>query len=174
MIGMGYRSIAQKLGVGHMTIKRDLEAVREETSTRMSKFERDYAIASSVSVYEQVEESAWKEFASAGPGSAQRARFLDVVRGARNDQTKLLTDLGFLRKAPQEIQHTVTSKVVDQWSPQAQDLVALAIIKAGLTPALAPVREVIDVVSQPSPSQLSAGHAGGKHGPEEDDEEDAA
>jgi hypothetical protein len=99
---------------------------------------------------------------------------LDVVRGARNDQTKLLTELGFLKRAPQEVQHTVTSKVVEQWSPQAQDLVALAIIKAGLTPALDPIREVIEVQAAASPPRLSAAHAGGKHVAEDEDEEDAA
>jgi hypothetical protein len=129
-----------------------------------------------VSVYEQVEEEAWKEFNAAGSGSAQRARFLDVIRGARNDQVKLLTELGFLKKAPQEIQHTVTSKVVEQWSPQAQDLVALAIIKAGLTPAMEPVREVIDIPTPVGalPPRKGNGARNVAEFDEDEDEEDAA
>ncbi len=34
MRGLGYRSIAKILGVGHMTVKRDLEAIREYNKQR--------------------------------------------------------------------------------------------------------------------------------------------
>lgn len=137
--GMGYRAIAKELGVGHMTVKRDLEAIAEETRTKMGKLEKDYVLAQSLSVYEEIETQAWDQFSRCAPGSTQRANFLQVVRSARNDQTKLLMDIGLIAKSPQEVRHTVTSKVIEGWTPAAQDLVALAIIKAGLSPAAEPI-----------------------------------
>lgn len=137
--GMGYRAIAKELGVGHMTVKRDLEVIAEETRTRMSKLEREFVLAQSLSVYEEIETQAWDQFQKSAPGSTQRANFLQVVRSARNDQTKLLMDIGLIQKTPQEVKHTVTSKVIESWTPAAQDLVALAIIKANLTPAAEPI-----------------------------------
>lgn len=137
--GMGYRAIAKELGVGHMTVKRDLEAISEETRTKMGKLEKDYVLAQSLSVYEEIETQAWDQFSKSAPGSTQRANFLQVVRAARNDQAKLLMDIGLISKTPQEVRHVVTSKVIEGWTPAAQDLVALAIIKAGLTPAMEPI-----------------------------------
>jgi hypothetical protein len=137
--GMGYRAIAKELGVGHMTVKRDLEVIAEETRGRMGKMERDYVLAQSLSVYEEIETQAWDQFSRCAPGSTQRANFLHVVRSARNDQTKLLMDIGLIQKTPQEVKHLVTSKVIESWTPAAQDLIALAIIKAGLTPTSDPV-----------------------------------
>jgi hypothetical protein len=146
--GLGYRAIATKLGVGHMTVKRDIEYIRAKVRERMSKFERNLAISESVSAYEQVEMEAWKQYALSKPGTTQAARFLDVVRAARGDQVKLLTDLGFLKKAPTEVKHDISTKVIQDWTPAAQDLVALAIIKAGLTAPQDPT-PIIDVKALP-------------------------
>lgn len=170
--GLGYRAIAQKLGVGHMTVKRDIEHIRAKVQERMSKFERNLTIAESVSAYEQVEMEAWRQYALSKPGTTQAARFLDVVRAARGDQVKMLTDLGFLRKAPMEVKHDISTKVIQDWTPAAQDLVALAIIKAGLSPAVEPT-PIIDVQTYP---QLPAAEATTCPTQEEidDEEEDAS
>jgi len=147
--GLGYRAIAAKLGVGHMTVKRDIEYIRAKVRERMTKFERNLAISESVSAYEQVEMEAWKQYGLANPGTTQAARFLDVVRAARNDQVKLLTDLGFLKKAPTEHKHEVSTQVIRNWTPAAQDLVAMAIVKAGLTPAAEPTK-IIEAEATPA------------------------
>jgi len=161
MRGMGYRLIAKKLGVGHMTVKRDLEVIREETGQQISQFQRDYKLAESIAVFEEVEHQAWEQFNLAVAGSAQKARFLEQVRSARQDQIKLLCDVGLIRKAPQEITHNVqaTSRVLQAWSPAAQDLVALAIIKTGLTPGRDPVPDVIDAKAEVLGLPVLAGEA---------------
>jgi hypothetical protein len=147
--GMGYRAIAKELKVGPMTIKRDLEAIREDTRTRMSKLEKEFVLAQSLSVYEEIETQAWDQFGKCGGGSKEGAQYLNVVRSARNDQTKLLMDIGLIQKTPQEVKHTVTSKVIESWTPAAQDLVALAIIKANLSPAAEPIPDTHQLSSAP-------------------------
>jgi hypothetical protein len=169
MAGMGYRAIGEKLGVGHMTVKRDLEAIRSDTDQKMSNFQRNYMLAETCSVYEQVEQEAWRQYHSPTTGAAQKARFLDVVRGARGDQVKMLTDLGFLKKAPQEIQHKVSTEVISHWTPDAQDVVALALVRGMTSPALEPTKDVIDVPALPS-----GGNGVNRQGPKEEDDEEAA
>lgn len=139
MRGLGLRTIAKELGVGHMTIKRDLAAIAEETRQKMEQLDRDHLLADCVSVYEEIEKNAWDQYHRCANGTQMKAQFLNVVRSARNDQVKLLTDIGMIAKAPQEVKHTITRDVIQHWSPAAQDLVAMAIIKAGLTPASAPI-----------------------------------
>lgn len=147
MRGLGYRQIAKELGVGHMTIKRDLDTLREETASRLDKFEKNYALSESLSVFEEVETQAWRQYNNCLDGSKNQVGFLNTVRAARNDQIKLLTDVGFISKAPSEIKHTVRSEVIEHWTPEAQDLVAMAIIKASLKQPEAPIRDAIDVES---------------------------
>lgn len=155
--GHGYRSIAEKLEIGHMTVKRDLEVIRQENRQKVTQFERDGLLAETISVYENVEAEAWLQYRSGGTNAAQKARFLDVVRAARGDQVKLMTELGFLQKAPAQVQHMVKADVISHWTPEAQDLVALALVRGMTTPAAEPTREVIDV---PTPRELAAGGGG--------------
>lgn len=172
MQGLGYRAIGQKLGIGHMTVKRDIEAVREQNAGRISQFERDHLLAETVSVYEHIEEEAWKQYHSPITGAAQKARFLDVVRGARGDQVKLLTELGFLKRAPIEHEHKVRADVISHWTPDAQDVVALALVRGMTTPAAEPTREIIEVTQPPA---LTSGDNGVSHpDPKSEDDEEAA
>jgi hypothetical protein len=142
MRGLGLRKIAAELDVGHMTVKRDLAAIAEENKTRMDQLERDTLLAECVSVFEQIEAQAWDQYHRCANGTQMKAQFLNVIRSARNDQVKLLTDIGMIAKAPQKVEHTITRDVISHWSPEAQDLVAMAIIKSGLTPAEAPQEDV--------------------------------
>ena len=141
MRGLGIRAIAKELGTGYMTVKRDLEALRSEMQERLTKLDRDCIIANSVSVFEEVESQAWDQYHKPSCDNKTKVQYLNMVRAARNDQVKLLTDIGMIAKAPQEVKHTVKSDVISHWTPQAQDIVAMAIVKAGLTPGLAPVPE---------------------------------
>jgi transposase len=141
MRGLGYRSIAKKLGVGHMTVKRDLEAIREDNRLRASQLDREEHVGESLSVFEEVELRAWQDYSYAPKGSAERQKFLAEIRAARQNQTKLLMDLGVVAKAPTENKITITNEVIANWSPEAQDLVALAIIKSQMKKLAEPVQE---------------------------------
>ena len=154
MRGVAYREIAKKLGVGYLTIKRDLEEIQKKTKERIGRFEREYALSQSLSVYEEVETSAWQDYHVATPGSSNRASFLAQIRAARGDQVKLLMDVGLIDRAAQEVKHKhehSNAQVIAQWSPAAQDLVALAIVKAGLQPLSDPTPDdIIEVKALPA------------------------
>ena len=151
MRGLGYRSIAKKLGVGHMTVKRDLEAIREENRLRAQQLDREEHVGESLSVFEEVELRAWQDYRYAPRGSAERQKFLAEIRAARQNQTKLLIDLGVVAKAPTESKITITNEVLSGWGPEAQDLVALAIIKSGMKKLAEPIQE----------AQIVEAHTGG-------------
>ena len=140
--GLSYRDIAKELGVGYMTVKRDLERIKEETHSRISKFDRDYALGKTLSVYEQIEKESWEQYHGCAPGSSGRAQFLNLVRTARNDQAKLLMDVGLIGKAPQQVQHKVEADaILKNWTSEAKQLVAMAIIKTQLPEPGEPVAE---------------------------------
>lgn len=139
MRGLGYRSIAKLLGVGYLTIKRDLEAIREDNKKRVSAFEQEQHLGESLSVFEEVELRAWQDYHEAQGGSIQRKHFLDTIQDARNNQIKLLTDVGLVSKEPTKVDVRVKSELIQHWSPEAQALVAMAILKSKLPPAAEPV-----------------------------------
>lgn len=168
MRGLGYRAIARELGIGNMTIKRDLEAVREMTKSRIGKFEREYALSQSLSVFEEVETSAWGDYHASTPGSSNRASFLAQIRAARGDQVKLLMDVGLIDRTAQEVKHKhehSNAQVIAGWSPAAQDLVAFAIVKAGMQTLAEPTPD--DVIDVEPVQQLTDGGNGVPQGTEQ-------
>jgi len=139
MRGLGYRSIAKLLGVGFMTVKRDLEAIREDNKKRVSAFEQEQHLGESLSVFEECELRAWQDYHEAGAGTIQRKHFLDTIQDARNNQIKLLTDVGLISKEPAKVDVRVRSELIQHWSPEAQALVAMAILKSKLPAAAEPI-----------------------------------
>jgi len=138
MRGLGYRAIGKLLSVGHMTIKRDLEAIRENNKEKVTTLDRSEHVGESLSVFEEVELRAWQDYHTAQAGSQQRQKFLAEVQEARKNQTRLLTDLGVVSRAPLESVIKVSAEVIQGWSSSAQDLVALAILKSQLKPLAEP------------------------------------
>jgi hypothetical protein len=149
MRGLGYRSIGKLLGVGFMTIKRDLETVRDENRRKVGQITKVDHVSEALSVFQEVEMRAWQDYHEADPGTKQRQSFLSEIREARKDQTKLLTELGLIEKAAQTTHVTVSTEVIRSWSDDAKDLVALAILQSQMepkTPALQqPSTKIIDV-----------------------------
>ena len=165
--GLGYRSIAKIVGVGHMTIKRDLEAIRHSNKTRVTMLDQSEHVGESLSVFEEVELRAWQDYHDADKGSQQRQRFLAEIQSARQNQTKLLMDLGVINRVAERKHITVSTEVISGWTPDAQDLVALAILKSQMKPLLEPrqdeallaPKEVIDV-EESEVQQVSATQTG--------------
>jgi len=154
MRGLGYRSIAKILGIGHMTVKRDLEAIREANQKRVTQFEHEQTIGESLSVFEEVELKAWEQFDAMPLGSQHGAKYLEQIQDARNNQIKLLTDVGLIRKEPAKLEVKVNHDAISHWTPEAQDLVAMAIIKAKLTPAKEPRPDrIIEAHVEPEPTE---------------------
>jgi len=138
MRGLNYRSIAKLLGVSTMTIKRDLDAIREDNKKRVTTFESERHIGESLSVFEECELRAWQDYHEALAGTIQRKHFLDTIQNARNNQIKLLTDVGLISREPAKVDVRVKTDLIQHWSPEAQALVAMAILKSKLPPAAEP------------------------------------
>lgn len=147
MRGLSYREIAKKLGVGPMTIKRDLDAIRAEHKARLSALDREEYVGEALSVYEEMELRAWQDYESLSEGDKDREKFMRIIKEARADQNKLLMDLGVLVRAPTESVIRVSNEAIMGWSPEAQDLVALALLKSKMRP-----------LAEPEPERLIEGH----------------
>ena len=130
MRGLGYRTIAKLVGVGHMTVKRDLEAIKEENREKVGKLTKVDHVSEALTAYQEVELRAWQDYHEAKAGSKERQAFLREVRDSRRDQTKLLTDLGLIEKTPHETHVKVSAEVIRHWSVEAQDLVAMAMLQS--------------------------------------------
>jgi DNA-binding CsgD family transcriptional regulator len=129
--GMTLREIGKELGCGYMTIKRDMDIIKEEVGQKIAQFDKDYALGKSMTVYEQIESEAWAQFYGCANGTTSKAQFLNLVRAARNDQVKLLTDVGLISKAPTQVTHQFeANQVLKGWTDDAKRIVALSIIRA--------------------------------------------
>lgn len=129
--GLTLREIGKEMNLGYMTVKRDLDAIRQEVGEKVTNFDKDFALGKSISVYEQIEDEAWKQYYGCAPGSTGRAQFLNIARTARNDQVKLLTDVGLINRAAQVHEHKIESnRLLSGWTEDAKRIVALAIIRS--------------------------------------------
>lgn len=148
--GANYREIAERLDVGYMTVKRDLDIFKEELNKRITQFDKNYALGKTLSVYEQIEKEAWEQFHSSN-FTASRIQCLNLIRTTRNDQTKLLMDIGLIGKAPTKVEHKVETSAataLQGWTKEAQNLVALAIIRSQLPTPAEPIPDkdkIIDI-----------------------------
>lgn len=129
--GLTIREIGTELKCGYMTITRDLEAIRDEVKAKVSQFDCDYALGKSMSTYEQIESEAWEQYNNCANGTTAKVQFLNLVRTVRNDQVKLLTEVGLIDKAPTQVQHQFeANQVLKGWTEDARRIVALSIIRA--------------------------------------------
>lgn len=129
--GMSYKDIAKEVNVGYMTVKRDLEQIRQENLEKISKFNRDVAIGQAIATYNEIEREAWKQYHGCRQGTTQQANFLNMVRAANNDKLKLLVEIGLITRAAARVEHKLEADgVLKGWTQDAKQLVAMAIIQA--------------------------------------------
>jgi len=164
--GMAFKEIAKEVGVGYMTVKRDLDQVRQENVQQVSKFNRDVAIGQAIASYNQVELEAWLQYHKCSQGTTQRAQFLNMVRAATNDRVKLLTEVGLVSKAAVRVEHTVEADgVLKGWTQDAKQLVAMAIIRTQMQGKAEGQREVLELppsmVSDQTPAEKETAAGGG-------------
>lgn len=142
--GMTYKTIAKKLGVGTMTVRRDLAALRKDTAERVSKFDRDYALGECLDTYEAIHEEAWDQYHRCCDGSPARAQFLNIIRVAENDRVKVLMDVGMIGREAVKVEHNhKADEALRGITKDAQQLVAMALLKAQLQPPKEPIKEAL-------------------------------
>jgi transposase len=137
--GKSYREIALLLGVGHNTVKRDVDAIREENRKGIAGFNKEEILRESIATYKMVVECAWKEYYNA-PATAlkERQKFLQQAVDAQTAHDELLQNIGFIEQAPQETVVKVSQEVLHGMTPEAQDIIVLALLQAQMKPLAEP------------------------------------
>jgi len=97
---------------------------------------------------------SWEQFDAMPLGSQHGAKYLEQIQDARNNQIKLLTDVGLIRKEPAKVDLRVSTAAISHWTIEAQDLVAMAIIKAKLSPPREPRPDrIIEAHAESEPTE---------------------
>lgn len=167
--GLTLQAISKRVGVGYMTVKRDLDLIRQENLDEVSKFNSDVALGQALASYNQIEREAWLQYHRASHGTTQRAHFLNLVRAAVNDRLKVLTDVGLISRAAVKVEHTVEADgVLKGWTQDAKQLVAMAIIRAQMDGSVeggnGEGREILELPAhmvEPAPSSEKREEGGG-------------
>jgi transcriptional regulator len=142
--GKTHREIAKELGVGTMTVRRDMQAIKEHVAAKVEDFEKDQALGESLHTYDLIHKEAWVEYNKCAHGSTQRVQFLNLIRAAENDRVKMLMDVGLISKNPVKVEHTHKSdEVLAGLTKDAQQLIAMALLKAQLRPPGEPVLDTL-------------------------------
>lgn len=143
--GMALRDIAKKLNICIKTAHNDLQAIQAENHDSIDTLKQQQVLAETLARFDNVEQTAWSEYAKDELTPGQRLRALDLVRVCVNDKLKVLMDVGLVHKA--ESESTVKHVHSLDWSPEMQDAVAQSLLEQQLTtPLLEPVPDdYIDV-----------------------------
>jgi hypothetical protein len=143
LAGLSYKAIAKSLNIGPMTVQRDLRAVRQENEEKVSAFDKEQVLGTALLNYDKIIQEAWEQYYSCANGTEGRSRFLNLVRNAQNDHVKMLIEVGLISKEPQKIEHTVQHKaVLESWSEDTKQVMAMAIVKSMLAPGKDPIPEI--------------------------------
>src|SRR5690606_976249 len=96
-------------------------------------------VGNTASLYEEVEYRAWELYHGSDEVS-ERAKALSLVMSAREKQTKLLMDLGLLKRAATETVHTVeVNPFIQKWEDgEAKKNLADSIVISQLPPLAEP------------------------------------
>ena len=134
--GLTFKDIGQQLSIGYMTVKRDLDIIRQENLQNVTEFNRDQAVASAMQTYDQVELEAWQAYYA--DKTPTRAKYLNLIRMNNKDRIQLLVDIGLVSKAALRVEHKVeTEGVLAHWTEDAKALVAMSIIRTQMGDAAA-------------------------------------
>jgi hypothetical protein len=129
--GKSLREIGKELGIGYMTVKRDLDAVAALNRQRISEFERNGALASAAHTYDMLEKEAWEQVFRCANGTSNRAQFMNLVRVVNNDRIKMLMDVGLIDKATQKVEvKSETTHLLEGWTKDAKQMMAMALLAA--------------------------------------------
>jgi hypothetical protein len=142
MRGMTQKAIAGIEKIAQPLISRELKAIKEWQEARGANIDQPAVVGSAVSLYEEVEATAWGMFNDAKfkRDLGEQAKALTVILSARDKQTKLLMDLGLIKKADVNVKVThEVSPFLQSWRDgSAKKNLADHIVTSQLTPLAAP------------------------------------
>jgi len=106
MRGLSQQAIANVVKVSQPYVYKELVAIKSWQIERGRRVDQEEVVGGTASLYEEVEHRAWELYHGAEE-SSEKAKALTVVMQAREKHTKLLMDLGLLKKAAHEVNHTL-------------------------------------------------------------------
>ena len=160
--GLSQQAIGDFLEVTQPVISKELKRIRTHYAAKGKHVNQDTMVGESLSVYEEVEHKAWEIYHT---GEGEQTKALSLILTAREKQTKLLMDLGKLRKVGTTHTHSVTvSPLVQSWSSGEAHEAVNVIISSQLSELEAPeppelgTGDIIDVeISELEEPELDEG-----------------
>lgn len=116
MRGLSQTAIANFFGISQPMVHKELAAIKQWQIDKGKQVKQDEIVGTTTSVYEEIEYRGWELFHESQE-VADKAKALAVVMSAREKHTKLLMDLGLLKKAQQEVKHKIeVSPFLEKWN----------------------------------------------------------
>jgi hypothetical protein len=141
--GLTQAAIGKFLGITQARVSQEFSVIKKWQEERGQNVNQPITIGETTSVYEEVEYQAWMLFQESGE-IGEKAKALTLVMSAREKQTKLLMDLGLLKKASTEVKHTLeVSPFLENWKNKEEKKEFAETIIQRQLPALA--EPVLDV-----------------------------
>jgi predicted transcriptional regulator len=142
MRGLSQEAIASVVGVSQPIISKELVLIKTWQTERGKNVNQAEVVGSTASLYEEVEYRAW-ELYHGTTEIGEKAKSLAVVMQAREKHTKLLMDLGLIKKASQEFTHKIeVSPFIEKWqNGEAKKSFGDAIVAKQLTALADPTPE---------------------------------
>ena len=136
MRGLSQTAIASVLGVSQPIVSKELKKIKKVHQERGVTLDKNAMVGQTVSVYEEVEQKAWELFHTSPDDSSHKSQALSLVMQARDKQIKLMTDLGFIEKAAQKVDHSIQVKapLLESWDKQGKQRLSENILVAQLNP----------------------------------------
>lgn len=115
MRGLSQEAIANVVGCSQTWVSKELQTIKQWQTERGRKVDQSEVVGNTSSLYEEIEHRAW-ELYHGTQEIAEKSKALAVVMQAREKQTKLLMDLGLIKKAGQEVHHKIeVSPFIERW-----------------------------------------------------------
>ena len=150
MRGFGAGAIAKVVGMSKGAVEYQMTLIRRKMETIGATISQDYVVGESLNVFSEVEQRGWELFTLAKDkgklGDALKS--LNVIMSARKNGIDFLQDVGLIRRAKVEHEHTVeVSPLVKEWAAgDAQRKMVIASI----------VDTQLEELQGPVPPQLEA------------------
>lgn len=151
MRGLSQTAIANLEGTSQPVISQELAKIKEWQANEGANVDQPAVVGESANLYREVETMAWGMYYTPNISVGEKAKCLAVVMTARDKHTKLLMDLGLIKRADMNVKvsHEI-SPFLKNWNPGDKKELANAVVTSQLRalpePAPEPEDEILDGV----------------------------
>ncbi len=147
MRGLSQQAISNLEGVSQPIISQELKKIKDWQAERGANVDQQVIVGNTGTLYEEVEQMAWQMYYTPEISVGEKAKCLAVVMAAREKHTKLLMDLGLIKKASSEVKVThEISPFLATWKEKQKKELADSIVEGQLKALPEPEPEREDVI----------------------------